>query len=170
MLLKLNRKLKSPNRNRTAFFQVFTHSKISLSFTFTNIQWKMPIVFSIYPIYIFTGITTVHIHIRTHDTLSQARTQGGEGAPPPQKIFEKRLDRPRLKNILPPSIPSLATGLRSQQWPSWLSWQSVPLDSRVREFRILTEGLGVTCFANGLGRVLLTRKISLSFTFTSYQV
>ena len=74
---------KAPTGIEQHFFKSLHTRKYPYRLPLQVIQWKMPIVFSIYPIYIFTGITTVHIHIRTHDTLSQARTQGGEGAPPP---------------------------------------------------------------------------------------
>ena len=39
----------------------------------------------------------------------------------------------------------------SQQRPSWLSWQSVALDSRGVVSSILTEDLGVAFFATCLG-------------------
>ena len=72
--------------------------------------------------------------------------------------------RPRPAAALPPFTYILELMTRSQQWRSWLSCQSVALDSRVVS-SILTEGLGL---ATGLGRVLEnlhTRKISLSFTY-----
>ena len=51
---------------------------------------------------------------------------------------------------LPPFTYILELTRSSQQRPSWLSWQSVTLDSRDR------EGLGVAFFATALG--LHTRK------------
>ena len=62
---------------------------------------------------------------------------------------------------------------RSQQRPSWLSWQSVALDSWGREFDSHRRPLWVAFFATSLGWVLEnlhTRKTSLSFTLTKNHI
>ena len=79
------------------------------------IEWKMPILYLIYPIYIMIR----HYH---HSHILELIT-------------------------------------RSQQRPSLLSWQSVALDSRGREFDSHRKGWVL--------ENLHTRKIFLSFTFTT---
>ena len=70
-------------------------------------------------------------------------------------------------SALPPfTILGLMT--RSQQRPSWLSWQSVALDSRGRVSSILTDGLAVAFFATAssllsLGKLTHSQNIHIIY-------